>query len=207
MKKLIVIGDLVSSRKIANRDTVQKNLNAILKELNKTNNSILSPYTITLGDEFQGVLEKSSGVFPDFIAIMLNLYPVKIRFSLGIGSISTSINREMAIGMDGEAFHYGREGIEEIKKTGYYFNVKGISSEHSNLIRHSLFLISGQINKWNKNQLQIFYELNRDTKVKDISGILGITEQAIYKSINKEEMHLIREMLEEISDYINRNLK
>lgn len=207
MKRIVIIGDLVSSRKLSDRNQVQKLLRSTLKKINSNHKNILSPYTITLGDEFQAVLASSDTFFQDSIAILTSLHPVRIRFSIGTGNIATSINPDMAIGMDGEAFHNAREGIEEIKKTSYYFNIKGIGSDHTELIRKSLFLISNQISKWNKNQLQIFYELYNNTAVKRISEILGISEQAVYKSIRKEEMHLIREITEEISAYINKKLK
>jgi len=206
MKKIVIIGDLVASRKLADRNFVQKNLRDVLKKINKTADS-LSPYTITLGDEFQAVLQDSSTIFTDAAAIMFALHPVKVRFSFGIGTIATSINTKLAIGMDGEAFHNARKGIEEIKGTGYCFNVTGITSENSNMIRKSLFLISNLISHWNKNQLRIFFELCMDNKVKNISKLLHISEQAVYKSIKKEEMHLVREITEEISAFINKSLK
>lgn len=207
MKKIAIIGDLVSSKRIKERSRVQKNLQDVLIKLNSRDESILSPYTITLGDEFQAVLKNSTNLFTDFIAIMVELFPVKVRFSIGVGDIITKINKEMAIGMDGQAFHNAREGIEELKRTSYYFNLKGLTSDNSNLVRKNLFLVSNLISKWNFNQLTIFSELQRGTKVKNISQLIGISEQAVYKSINKLQMHLIREITEEFSIIINHSLK
>ena len=41
--------------------------------LNSQHRELLSPYTITLGDEFQAVFGRADSVFPDILAIMRDL--------------------------------------------------------------------------------------------------------------------------------------
>lgn len=48
----------------------------------------------------------------DIISEMeIEMYPVKLRFGIGIGSIVTDINRELLLGADGPAYHNARKMI------------------------------------------------------------------------------------------------
>src|SRR5438270_9561839 len=100
---LAVIGDIVLSRAIAQRAEFQKQLRRTLDNINKRS-AMASPYTITLGDEFQAVYRDPRGVFVDILTIMERIAPVSARFAIGVGTLRTPINPTQAIGMDGPAF-------------------------------------------------------------------------------------------------------
>ena len=70
---------------------------------------------ITLGDEFQGLLNNPAYAIEIVKYIQRELYPVKLRFGIGIGEISTEINQKAAIGADGPAFYAAREIINFLK--------------------------------------------------------------------------------------------
>lgn len=113
---IAVIGDLVNSKKIPNRAVVQQQLEAILQEINETEHyrsSLRSKFTITLGDEFQGLLLNPAYLFEILIKIELALHPQEIRFGVGIGPILTDIG-DYSIGADGPAFWQARAAIERI---------------------------------------------------------------------------------------------
>ena len=93
MNRLIVIADIIASRDIADRAAVQRDLNEALGSLNRQTDGLLSPYTITLGDEFQAVLSTAGRVFTDMLAIRAAVYPVRLRFAVSIGPMATPINR------------------------------------------------------------------------------------------------------------------
>ncbi len=54
MNYIVVIADVVASRNIADRALIQDQFVATLSRLNDRNLQLVSPYTVTLGDEFQG---------------------------------------------------------------------------------------------------------------------------------------------------------
>ncbi|HPB66995.1 MAG TPA: SatD family protein [Spirochaetales bacterium] len=67
MKALCVIADLVDSRGIADRGRFQRGLKASLEALSSRRGArLLSPYTITLGDEFQALYRDSGTLLADF---------------------------------------------------------------------------------------------------------------------------------------------
>ena len=206
MKVIALIGDIISSKEIENRALVQKKLEGILNALNSDNNSILSPYTITLGDEFQAVFQQSGLLFYDMVRILSTLHPIKVRFSLGVGTL-THINPDQAIGMDGPAFHEARAGIEELKSSSFLFTIRGIEQHAVELANQSLKLLSRHLDKWNGTRLSIFEMYNQNYLVKEIAEELEISEQAVYKSIAHGDLEVVQAIFQSVSQVINENIE
>ena len=111
-----VIGDIIASREIRDRWNFQQALAAGLKQLSTGSPSLLSPWTITLGDEFQALFADGAGLLGSLWKVQRLLYPSRARISLGIGRLDTPINPDAALGMDGPAFHLARSGMEALKR-------------------------------------------------------------------------------------------
>jgi len=137
---LAVIGDIISSREVEERHALQAALEEAFQALNDPGESasgppdpsaeaLLSPFTLTLGDEFQAVYKNADRVIRDSLYILEAAHPHQVRFSYGVGTMDTDINTDQAIGMDGPAFHRARDGIEALKeeKEDYLFSLSGIS--------------------------------------------------------------------------------
>lgn len=113
-----LIGDIIDSRHEENRFEVQNKLQAVLSAVNNEQaEHIAADFLITLGDEFQGLMYAEAGANPIFTAdrIIDEMYPVRIRISIGYGAIATQIRREAAIGADGEAFYRARRGMNLLR--------------------------------------------------------------------------------------------
>jgi hypothetical protein len=206
-KKVVLIGDIIASKKLKNqRVKVQEKLSGILEQLNNENQNILSPYTITLGDEFQSVFESADRLFCDILSILVALHPVKVRFSVGIGDIKTPLNREQALGMDGEAFYNARDGLNKLKIEESNLIIIGFDEKNQRLIELTLLLISNKITKWKKNRLQILEGLCEDLPVKKMAEYLDITDKAIYKNIDDGGLKVIKQLLCEIENVIDRSI-
>ena len=112
-----VIGDIKDSRKLENRKEVQKRLQKVLDRLNrKYEEDIVSSYLITLGDEFQGLLCSGKNILNMINEIKMEMSPVRLRFGIGFGTITTDIRREMALGADGPGYYRAREAVEVLKE-------------------------------------------------------------------------------------------
>jgi hypothetical protein len=184
MNHLVMIADVIGSRQLANRGQVQTLLEAELRTLLKESAGLASPYTITLGDEFQGVFSGADRVFPDILAILRALHPVGLRFALGIGPITTRINPEQAIGMDGPAFYQARDLLERMKKEKRTLAIAGLP-EDDGLQEGALGLLDHQLLKWRPNRLEILRLLLGGWDTGAIAGHLDITEQSVYKNIRE----------------------
>ena len=117
MQYYAIIGDIKRSKKIENRCEIEEKLKKILDNVNSIyNNDISAKFLITLGDEFQGLLEITAPILEIIKYIQREIYPIKLRFGVGIGNVSTLINHEAAIGADGPAFYAAREMIEFLRE-------------------------------------------------------------------------------------------
>ena len=211
-KQLVLIADIEASKGIEDqqRKQLQEKLSAILETLNAGAEYLLSPYTITLGDEFQAVFDQANTVFDHMMKIMSALHPVMVRFSLGIGRISTPINPEQAIGMDGPAFHEAREGIELLKESGFLFSIRCQNENEKialGITNNSLQLLSKQIRSWNKRRLQILYMLNDGYDYKAITKELDISQTAFYKNKEAGQLEVVQELTNNIAAFINQKLE
>ena len=125
------------SQKMDNRSEAQNKLKQVLEEINdKYIGDISSKFMITLGDEFQGLLRNGVNKMNIVSEIERKMYPVKVRLGIGIGKITTEINKEMALGADDPGYYKARNAIEylknnEWKKQAIAANVR-IEAESSN---------------------------------------------------------------------------
>lgn len=209
-KSLVLIADIEASRDIdgKEREILQQDLKEILSTLNKQGQGIISPYTITLGDEFQAVFDEADHLFVQMLKIMAALHPVVVRFSLGIGNIDTPINREQAIGMDGPAFHRARKGIEILKESGFLFNIRSGNDTALTLkiMNNSLQLLSKQMRGWNKTRINILHMLKEGYDYKAVSKELDISQTAFYKNKQAGALDVIDELSDNMAAMINQEL-
>lgn len=213
---IVLIGDLVESKKLEDkeRERYQSILTEETSRINEESPFLVSPLTITLGDEFQAVYKNLSAVLADSWSILAALYPVGVRFSIGIGKIYTEINKEQALGMDGPAFHAARDGIDQIKKSGRIYSISLGSPANQpeaslslvSLINLTLQLLSNEIKQWKRSRLQILVMLHEGESVKKIAEEIGISESAVYKNREDGDLNLFLEMKDSIGENINRIL-
>lgn len=208
---LVLIGDIEASREIEGeeREDFQQKLENILDQINEQKNGMISPYTVTLGDEFQAVFKRADNIFLHMFKIMAALHPVAVRFSLGIGNITTPINNEQAIGMDGPAFHNAREGIDILKESGYLFHVLITDKKDDitlKIVNGSLKLLSKQIRSWSKNRITILHMIKEGYDYKAITEELDISRAAFYKNKDAGSLDVIEELSDDIANLLNKEI-
>lgn len=210
---LVLIGDIENSQTLdsARREEVQELLQQVLQDIGTEEDGLISPPTITLGDEFQAVYKNADSLLQHTWKIMSELHPVVLRFSIGIGSISTPINREQAIGMDGPAFYIARNGIDLLKESKFMYHLSIADSAGNNsllnLINGSLHLISREMRSWKKTRFTILYLLDRGISFKEIAEYLDISESAVYKNRDGGSLDVILNLKKSITELINEQLQ
>lgn len=187
MQVVCLIADIVDSRSIVDRAAFQQRLEDGLQALNATVGAgLLSPFTITLGDEFQAVYGDFSTVLVDILTILRSVYPQRIRFSLGKGALSTSVNRDRALGMDGPAFHAARRQLEELKRRGdTVIAVNRGAGPVDGLVRDGLLVLSRELGRWNRTALSAAEGLLRGRSIQAMAAEAGVKERMVYKSISQ----------------------
>jgi hypothetical protein len=191
---IVVIGDIVGSRDVADRKALQHQLATAVSRMNARlapAAALLSPYTITLGDEIQAVYARPGSVILDVIRLQGEMLPHRMRFCVGLGAITTRINKVAAIGMDGPAFHVARAGIEELKSAGdASLAVKAEANIDVDLEDSAAKLLDVQVRAWRPNRFKVFMadlpaglaESADKADARKVAARIGITVTAVYKN-------------------------
>ncbi len=206
MKYLVLIGDIVASRQLAARAQFQRRMKTALQGVNSRRKSLASPYTLTLGDEFQAVYRDADAVFPDVLALLAEIAPVQARFALAVGEIVTPINPAQSIGMDGPAFHRARALLERLKGERRLFGVDG-GTEAWPLPAATLAVLSGQVEGWRATRLELFARMLAGESVAELAKHTGITVRAVNKNIYAADLDAWKRILDEITRLLNTELK
>lgn len=216
---LALIGDLIASKKIDERQAVQEKLAAIFNELNQCySEDFASPLTLTLGDEFQVLLKNGERVFELIDKIKFMLAPVEVRFGLGLGAITTYINPLTSLGADGPAYWHARAAIEQVHREGdpalcRVLLVSEVEELPLTLINQSLRLCDFIESRWRKTQRELLelsvLEYGHDTTVpqKVLAEKLGISTQAINQRIQSSGYYQLLTMKNNLADTIAQQME
>lgn len=191
---LVVIGDLIASRRVSDRAQLQSRFVEAVERCNAGHAALLSPYTVTLGDEFQVVLGSARELFDNLTMLAAELLgapdrettdplSTNIRYSMAVGYLTTSINPARAIAMDGPAFYAARLGIDRLKQTGDMFLVSGLGEDLDELCNGLFALVSHEMARWNPRRHWVLAERMRRTDVAAIAERLGVSTAAVYKNL------------------------
>lgn len=208
-----VIGDIVDSRNLPNRSVIQDNLKSVLAAVNeKYEEHVASSFTITLGDEFQGLLFGAAHAFDIAEYIQRKMHPVRLRFGIGFDEIITGINRDISIGADGPAFYRARDMINSIKS-----KKNSLQSYHPEILFQSKGCDDGLINaaavlyrqlerNWTDKQRQyIGYYLDGTENQYAIAGYFNVKQPSVNKAFERAGLYKYLFALEQLRNYFKRN--
>jgi len=208
-----IIGDIIGSRNIENRNEVQNKLKDVLNHVNnKYAEDISAKFTITLGDEFQGLLSAGRYVMDIIQFIERKMYPVKMRFGVGIGKITTDIHSDLAIGSDGPAYYLARNMINELKLSekknkSPKSNIKVTFENQNNieaLLNTTLALCTVIKNSWTDRQRTVVYDyMEFEDQQKNMASRLGITQSSVQKSIAASNLYNYLDAMNTISKILS----
>ena len=207
MKYLVLIGDIVESKKIQKREIFQSEFQDLISSLNiDYKDKFVSPLTITLGDEFQGLMNDSKNLFLIIHKIQSSFKNVTFRFALSVGDISTKVNHESAIGMDGAGFHFARDAMEKNKIEKRNFSYDGGQPE-AIIIDNMLKWIDQTTTKWKKEKWKTLLLKEQGKSQKEIEQQIRISQSAISQNLKNQSTLLVIETEKIIEHYLKNFLK
>ena len=191
---IAIIGDIIDSKKMNDRKSIQIKLNDVLSKINeKYASEIAAKFMITLGDEFQGLLFNGKYTMDIIEQIQREMHPVRIRFGIGVGEITTDINSEMAIGADGPGYYKAREAIEELKRNEQRNKIPSLdirieveNDTHSvAVLLNTIFSLMEVIqSNWSERQREIIWEFDKyKGSQKECAGRLNISQSSVQRSL------------------------
>lgn len=206
---IAIIGDIRDSKKLKDRKTTQEKLKRALDDLNeKYSEDISSKFMITLGDEFQGLLCNGSNILQIITEIESKMYPVKIRYGVGIGEIITDINADMAIGADGPGYHKAREAVEylrqnekrkQIDSADIRIGVEGDNESSTTMINTILTLMTVIKDSWSDRQREVIADMleHQDGQV-NVARRMGIQQPTVQRILAKGKYYAYKEAMDTV---------
>ena len=120
---------------------------------------IVSPLTITLGDEFQGVVKNAHSALQivfDLEQYLMRLKnPFKIRYVIHEGEIETQLNRKNAHEMLGPGLTHARRVLVALKSSRHRFNVSLKDKEVSEKLMLGMLIYQGIVDRWTVAQQRV----------------------------------------------------
>jgi hypothetical protein len=176
---------MVGSRNIARsgRRALQQKFARLIASLNRDyRKTIASKFVITLGDEFQGLLN-STTVIPDLIwRLEQDLPQRQFRVGVGLGALDTPIQK-YAINIDGPALHTARAAIEYAKKEKALGGVFRGFGELDDILNGLSGLLWFQRSRWTQAQRHIANLLRKGMSQTEVAEELGIKKQVVSRQV------------------------
>lgn len=214
-KYVAIIGDIVDSKKLSNRNSVQQKLKQVLEDINnKFSEDIASKFTITLGDEFQGLLKNRENIMRIVCEIEMAMTPIQIRFGIGIGDISTDINSNNSLEIDGPAYHRARRMIKNIEGKRYQYTESYsdilICSDDCNveideLLNSILSVCTALKSKWTERQKEIIYAyITNDENQYKAAYNLNIGQPSVNKSLRSSKFYTYKSAIDTVNSFLSK---
>ena len=178
------MGDIVESEQHDDPQVLHAEFNAAIDRQNaRLAVDMASPLTITLGDEFQGLLSSlvaAAGAARE-IRFDLMRQEVDCRFVIGLVDVKTPVNRERAWNMMGPGFAPARERLGEKRSASRY----RFSIPQDALLETLLDAIgaslSGIEHKWSKVQRDDIIALLGGASVAELARSRNVGNFNVYK--------------------------
>lgn len=200
-KLFVLLGDVVSSRHIADRDLFQSRLNEICRSINdRYGNDIFAPFKILKGlDEMGGVLENIFNFYNIINTVAESLYPQAMRWALVYDFVDTALDSGDVSKMDGPAFHRSSQSILQLKKTERLMN---LSVEDEILDR----VLTGEINllllfrhEISPKQRKIIKEYELVKNQMEVAERFGISQQSVSLALRRSRWKMIKDLEDELN--------
>lgn len=203
----ILMGDVIGSRGF-DATKLQQRLNSLLSACNgDLKTEILSPYTTTLGDEFQGIARSLHAAAKCIFYLeetrIKNQYDFEVRYVAHYGEIQTSINREIAYGMMGPGLTRARSLLID-KRRGqprFYFDLP--SKRLAGNLTRLCSVIDGLIERWDRGDYSLIFDMLLEQNNEEVAAKHGKNRSQIWKRRKHlliEEYRLIKAVVLDLAE-------
>lgn len=203
LQYVAIIGDIVGSRQLPDRKPIQQKFLQVTQSANQLfEKDIESPLTVTIGDECQVLLNNPAMTLELIHYVQREMKPIQFVFGVGIGAITTDINKQLAIGMDGPAFYFARKALEKAKKKkpSLIFNADVAAIEMVNALLYFIESCSKRRTNRQKQVIQLFLQ---GLTQEQIAVQLGVTQETISEIISLSYHWEIQEAYAVIQRFLN----
>ncbi len=207
MDRIILMADVVNSHDYDGK-TLMNHFQELVKFVNRIfYGAIESPLTITLGDEFQGVIDETSNAVTMLFAmeewILENEWDFKLRYVIVEGEIDTAINKESAHEMLGDGLTRARQQLGMMKKETNRFYLSLNDQALTSRLTKSLRLAQHFIDNWQPKDRKTVAGFLNGLDYKELAKKLGKDDSSVWRrkrSLSIEAYQTCKALTEELLD-------
>lgn len=198
------MGNVVSSHEMDSQG-LMSDLQVLVQWANKIyGDSIESPLTITLGDEFQGIVSSASKGVDVILAmeeyILEEEFDFKLRYVLNEGEVETPINNEKAYEMLGPGLTDARNLLNKGKKENGRFS---LSIKSGSEVNKMMRITQHFIDSWHPKDRSTVSGFLQGHDYKAMAKIESKDESSLWrrrKSLAIDEYLLCKELIHQLID-------
>nr|VFJ57530.1 MAG: SatD family (SatD) [Candidatus Kentron sp. DK] len=204
--RYILMGDIIKSREYDATQLRRKFLRLVSSCNETLTDGILSPYTVTLGDEFQGVASSLGkaieAIFHMEETAFLREPRFRIRYVTVYGAIDTPINPTIAHTMMGSGLARAREMLTNRGRTPRRFRFHLGDAYLDNQLNRLFSVIDGLSERWRAEDARLILDMLHNTNNRDVGAIHAKNRSQIWKRRNYlliEEYRAVKETIVEMA--------
>ncbi len=204
--KIVILADIISSKKFFNSENSLQQLKASLNKINKQFYQQLHiPFEIVAGDSFGGVAHHLSDATEIVFTIQQEIYPLNARIVLVQDEIIYNSNRQKFNEISGKALWKANDLITSTRKNKLLFSIS-LPDEYLQTSLHCVCnLILEQKSTWKTTSWNINKYYQKNYTQQKIADILSITQQYVSQAIKKHKIDFINKMQNDILDAIKKH--
>lgn len=182
----ILMGDIMGSSKHEDLQKLRKDFIGIVSSCTKAlSHAILSPYTVTLGDEFQGVAASLHAVLESIFymeeTILHQGLDFKVRYVAVYGEIETPINRLKAHTMMGAGLKRAREILTDKRRGEPRFRFELPEPYTMNQLNRLFLVFDGLTDRWKPRDGRLIMDMLANPHNEEVGILHGKNRTQIWK--------------------------
>jgi hypothetical protein len=196
MKKdlYVLLGDVISSRKLENREDFQNKLINGCNIINKKyKEDIYSYMDIIKGSDEIGVVLKNISTFYEIMNDISRTIGINLmRFVLVKDQIDTGLDQREISRMDGPAFHEASKLMNELKTDKLILKMATGDVIFDKLVTNNINLIYLIEKKWSTKKISIINEYEKTKDQKKVAKKYGVKQQDVSYHLKSSNWALIK---------------
>lgn len=196
MRACVLLGDVVGSRDLADREQFRERLRSACRVVNRSyEDAVLAPATPLKGvDELGVVFEERRATYGIAAALLGGVHPVEVRFGVAEGRIDVGETSADVTAMDGPAFHRADELVESARASGLLFDADFGDPTLDRAIADEINLLLRRRADLTERQLEYVHAYERRGTQAAAAEALGVTQQSVSKELRQVGWPFVREI-------------
>ncbi|WP_121823642.1 SatD family protein [Halostella salina] len=201
-KAFVVLGDVVGSREVADRESLQLSLQNSIEKINKRHaNDIRADFSLLKGvDELGGVLTGVSPLYEVIKTIYRGTFPTGVRFAGVYDRVDVGSEQNDVAEMDGPAFHLADGLLSDLDADGRLFSLYTGDDLLDVLIGNYVNLCLMQMNEWTRREMEIVDTYERVGTQNEAAGELDVSQQRVSNVIGETNWKQFHRMESDLND-------